>query len=151
MIEYVHRRLAAWGEWSMVRADGGYMGGGQFSYREQIPGAPKSAEALSKILANSPALEMEMGVAWLLKHETRIGELVCDYYRDTPQLKVEYIAEAHRVSERTFFRYVDKAHTLLLDWLMGRSIGEHEADMLEAWDKYVAKMPKIAAKDGCCG
>lgn len=147
MIEYVHRRLCTWGEWSMVRADGGYLGGGQFSYREQIPGAPKSAEALSKILANSPALEMEMGVAWLLKHEHAIGLMVIDFYRDAAGTKAETLALQHGCGERMLWYRVDKAHTLLLDWLMGRSIGEHEADLLEAWHAYLAKMPRLATQN----
>lgn len=147
MIEYVHRRLAAWGEWSMSREDGGFSGGGsQFRYREPVPGAAPTGEALSKILANSPALEMEMGVAWLRKHHPDLGQLVINRYRDAPHLTEVEQAKLDEISDRTLRNRRDRAHWLLLDWLNGRAIGEFEDDAREAWNDYVAKAPKIGAK-----
>ncbi len=143
MIEYVHRRLVAWGEWSVSSADGGFAGTGQFSYREQVPGAARSGEALSKILANSPALEMEMGVAWLCKTEEPIGEIVLDFYRDNPGRKAESMAADHCCSVRMFWYRIDKAHAMLLDWMHGRDVGEHEAALLEAWEHYQGRCVRV--------
>lgn len=142
MIEYVHRRLVAWGEWSMVRQDGGSgISLSQYHYTEEMPGG--GHDALSAILANEPCLEMEMGVAWLTKSEPKMGAVVCDLYRDYPHTKAEQLAHMNFCGLRMFWYRIDKAHVLLLDWLNGRAIGEFDEEMREAWGEYIAKMPKI--------
>ena len=114
MIQYIHDRLGKWGEWSMARADGGacYMAA-QLRYEERVGGA-SSFEAASVILANSPALEMEMGVARLRYAEPMVGDIVIDFYRDQAGNKAESIAELHRMSVRTLWYRIDKAHVCFM-------------------------------------
>ena len=141
MIEYVHRRLAAWGEWSVSRADGG--GGislSQYSYEEHTPGG---MDALSAILANEPCLEMEMGVAWLHEQNIQAAKAVTDRYRDYPNATELELSVSAGCCERTWRNRRDKAHWLLLDWLNGRAIGEYEDEVRRAWREYMARMPKI--------
>jgi len=143
MIEYVHRRLGAWGEWSMSRVDGGAgISLSQCAYEESVPGGHDS---LSAILANTPCLEIEMGVAHLCQREPRMGEIVCGLYRDSPRATAEALADSLRLSLRTYWRYLDRSHWLLLDWLNGRAIGECDEEAREAWAAYVARMPRIVA------
>lgn len=146
MIQYIHDRLGKWGEWSMARADGGacYMAA-QLRYEERVGGAG-GFEAASVILANTPALEMEMGVARLRQSEPMFGDLVIDFYRDKAGAKAESIAELHRVSVRTLWYRIDKSHAWLLDWLNGRAIGEDEDGVRAVWLEWTAKQPRIVGR-----
>lgn len=146
MIPYVHDRLGKWGEWSMARADGGacYMAA-QLRYEERVGGAT-SFEAASVILANSPALEMEMGVARLRQAEPMLGELVCLFYRDDAGCKADAIAEACHCSVRTMWYRIDKSHVWLLDWLNGRAIGEDESGVRAVWQEWAAKQPRVVGR-----
>ncbi len=146
MIPYVHDRLGKWGEWSMARADGGacYMAA-QLRYEERVGGA-SSFEAASVILANSPALEMEMGVARLRQAEPLLGELVISFYRDDAGCKAEGIADVNRCSVRTLWYRIDKAHVWLLDWLNGRALGEDETGVRAVWNEWVARQPRVVGR-----
>lgn len=146
MIPYVHDRLGKWGEWSMARADGGACyTAAQLRYEERVGGA-SSYEAASVILANSPALEMEMGVARLRHDEPMLGELVCSFYRDDAGVKAEGIAEANRCSVRTLWYRIDKSHVWLLDWLNGRALDEDQEGVRAVWAEWTAKQPKIVGR-----
>jgi hypothetical protein len=120
MSAYIEQRLHEWAAWSRMRIDGFYgTGGTQFSYDEPM----LVTLGYFSGPVNARCLETEEAVGWLRLEERRLAACVCLHYRDHAGWSALIKAEFLGVSTRTFWRYVDKSHALLLEYLIDRALG----------------------------
>ena len=119
-LSYVDRRLAAWAEWSASRDDGGghYT---QVRYREpEIRG--NVGDVLCPVLGDEP-IHTEWAVGLLLKEHRRLGLIVLDTWRWHPGWSASMLATLHGISERTYWRHLERArlklHLTFLDQAAG--------------------------------
>lgn len=117
MIVYCDARLREWGEWSWCRNGGAVPTSGYLDEPRIAPYASLSTPD------NLRCLESEAGVGWLLKHSRRLGDAVCICYRDHVDWSTQMQAEFLHVSRMSLWRYIDRAHQVLLEYWVDRACG----------------------------